>query len=288
MKPGVFEYVKADSIESVLAALRQYDGDARILAGGQSLMPLMNMRMLRPAALIDVNHVPGLDTIRLENGFVHVGALVRYHMIEKSDVIHQHLPLVAHAVKRVADRQVRNRGTLGGSLCHSDPAAQMPLCAQTLGAKMVIAGPDGRRIVPAKDFFQGAYTTAVDPLEMLVEIIYPASTGAKVTLAQQTRRHGDFPAISVAASAQMQADGRWTDWCIGMGGLNDHPLHAGNIAGFLEDKALTPALIAQAAAMLPENIDPMDDIRATAEYRLSLAPIYITRALTALLQGDGR
>lgn len=288
MKPGVFEYVKADSVESVLAALQQYGGDARILAGGQSLMPLMNMRMLRPAALIDVNAVPGLDTIRLEHGFVHVGALVRYHMIEKSEVIRDHLPLVSHAIRRVADRQVRNRGTLGGSLCHSDPAAQMPLCAQTLCAKMVIAGPDGRRTIPALEFFQGAYTTAVDPLEMLVEIIYPASTGATVTLQQQTRRHGDFPAISIAVSVQRQVDGRWTDWRIGMGGLNDHPLPAGNIATFLEGKALTEAVIAEAAAMLPENIDPSDDIRATAEYRLSLAPIYITRALTALLHGDGR
>lgn len=123
---------------------------------------------------------------------------------------------------------------------------------------------------------------------MLVEIIYPASTGATVTLQQQTRRHGDFPAISIAVSAQKQADGRWTDWCIGMGGLNDHPLPATNIAAFLDGKVLTEAVIAEAAAMLPENIDPTDDIRATAEYRLSLAPIYITRALTALLNGDGR
>lgn len=164
----------------------------------------------------------------------------------------------------------------------------MPLCAQTLNAQMVIAGPDGRRTVPAVEFFQGAYTTAVNPLEMLVEIVYPASTGAKVTLQQQTRRHGDFPAISIAASVQKQLDGRWTGWRIGMGGLNDHPLPAGNITAFLEGKALTEGLIAEAAAMLPENIDPTDDIRATAEYRLSLAPIYITRALTALLHGDGR
>lgn len=287
MKPGAFEYIQARSIEEVLAALGKFEGDARILAGGQSLMPLMNMRMLRPAGIIDINGIPDLDSIRLEDGRVRIGALTRYHMLEKSPLIQEHLPLVAHAVRRVADRQVRNRGTLGGSLCHSDPAAQMPLCAQTLGAEMVIAGPRGRRKVAAIDFFQGAYTTAVDPLEMLVEIIYPATPGAKVTLAQQTRRHGDFPTISVAAAATVK-DGIWNHWRIGMGGLSDRPLPAASLCAFLEGKPLTEALIAEASRILPDNTDPIDDVRATAEYRMSLAPVYISRALTALLKGEGR
>lgn len=287
MKPGAFAYVRARSVEEALSALGRFDGDARILAGGQSLMPLMNMRMLRPAGIIDVNGIEGLDGIHVEGGRVRIGALTRYHVLETSPLIQEHLPLVAHAVRRVADRQVRNRGTLGGSLCHSDPAAQMPLCAQALGAEMVIAGPGGRRTVPAIEFFQGAYTTAVEPLEMLVEISYPATAGARVTLAQQTRRHGDFPAISIAAAA-MEEGGTWRGWHIAMGGLSDRPLRAARLCAFLEGKPLTAEVIAEASGILPEDVDPMDDVRASAEYRLSLAPIYIARALNALVEGEGR
>lgn len=288
MKPGSFEYVKADDVEAVIAALEHFEGDARIMAGGQSLMPLMNMRMLRPAGIIDVNAIPGLGDITVVGGDIRVGALTRYLTIENSETVARHLPLVAHAIRKVADRQVRNRGTLGGSLCHADPAAQMPLCALTLDARMVLAGPQGRRTVPAEEFFLGAYMTAVDPLEMLVEVVYPDSEGTIATLAQQVRRHGDFPAVSVAVSVRPNADGTWTDWRIGMCGLSDRPIRLHRPVEVLEGQPLNEALILKAAQRLDDGLDPPEDVRASAEYRCHLAPIYIERALVTLMQEAGR
>ncbi|WP_372069649.1 xanthine dehydrogenase family protein subunit M (plasmid) [Tistrella mobilis] len=285
MKPGSFEYVKADTVEAAIEALQRFDGEARILAGGQSLMPLLNMRMLRPAGLIDVNGISDLSGIRVEAGEVRVGALTRYVDIEQSPLIARHLPLVAHGIRKVADRQVRNRGTLGGSLCHADPAAQMPLCALTMDARLRLAGPDGLREVPARAFFLGAYATAADPLEILVDIIYPDAEGTLGTIAQQIRRHGDFPAVSIAASARPADDGRWVDWRIGACGLDDRAIRLDRTAAMLEGQRPDAEVIAAAAAaLLEDDIDPPEDVRASAEYRRHLAPIYVARAVTALVE----
>ena len=284
MKPGPFEYVKAASVDAALTALARFDGEARIIAGGQSLMPLMNMRMLRPTGIVDINDIPELDGIAVAGGEVRIGALTRYATIEGSAAISTHLPLVAHAIRRVADRQVRNRGTLGGSVCHADPAAQMPLCALTLEARLVLAGPQGRRVVPASEFFLGAYQTAVDPLEMLIEIVYPDCRGSLATLAQQVRRHGDFPIVSVAASARPNADGTWTQLKIGMCGLSDRPLELHDAVAALEGRKLDADVVRKVSGLVGENIDPPTDVRATAEYRRHLAPIYLEKALTMLLQ----
>lgn len=284
MKPGIFEFVKAVSVDSALTALARFEGEARIIAGGQSLMPLMNMRMMRPAAIVDVNGIPELDRIVVADGEVRIGALTRYAAIEGSATIAIHLPLLAYAIRRVADRQVRNRGTLGGSLCHADPAAQMPLCALTLGARMVLVGPQGRRVIPASAFFLGAYQTAADPLEMLVEIVYPDCRGTLATLSQQVRRHGDFPIVSVAAAGRPNADGTWSHWKIGICGLSDRPLALNDAAAALEGKRLDAELAREVSSLLGKDIDPPSDVRATAEYRRHLAPIYLEKALTMLLQ----
>lgn len=290
MKPASFEYVRAGTVQEAVAALSRFDGEARLLAGGQSLMPLMNMRMLRPAGIVDINGVNELAGIRHEDGRVVIGALTRYEAIEHSEIVAAHLPLVSVAIRKVADRQVRNRGTLGGSLCHSDPAAQMPLCARTLGATMTVIGPDGQRDIPAEEFFVGPYETAVDPLEVLVAISYPASTGATARLMQQVRRHGDFPIVSIALSVQRGERGTWSHWRIGMCGLSmtARPLEA--VAELLEGKRLTPGLIREAAQMtlhaMPEEDTP-EDVRATGEYRRHLAPVYVERALSSLIKETG-
>jgi carbon-monoxide dehydrogenase medium subunit len=238
MKPASFEYVRAGTVQEALAALVRFDGEARVLAGGQSLMPLMNMRMLRPAGIVDINGIGELAGIRREEGKVVIGALTRYEAIEHSEVVAAHLPLVAVAIRKVADRQVRNRGTLGGSLCHSDPAAQMPLCARTLRATMTVVGPNGRREIPAEEFFVGPYETAVDPLEVLVAISYPDSTGATARLMQQVRRHGDFPTVSIALSAQRAERDTWSNWRIGMCGLGMTARTLDAVAELLEGKRL--------------------------------------------------
>jgi carbon-monoxide dehydrogenase medium subunit len=282
MKPPAFDYVAASTIEEALAALQTFGGDARLLAGGQSLMPLLNMRLLRPAGIIDVNHVPGLDFIRLDDGKLRIGALTRYATLEASAIVATHLPLVALAVRKVGDRQVRNRGTLGGSLCHAEPTAQMPLCAVTLGAELLVAGPEGRRVVPAEAFFHFPYTTDLDPLEMLLEIAYPDCRGRIVALEQHIRRHGDFSAVSVAASGEPDGAGGWREIRIGLGGLHDHPVAAMALTEFLKGRRLEPGVIAEAAALVLEDLDPPSDIRASAEYRRELAPIYVERVLTRL------
>jgi carbon-monoxide dehydrogenase medium subunit len=282
MKPPAFDYVRASTIEEALSALQTFGGDARLLAGGQSLMPLLNMRLLRPAGIIDMNRIPGLDFIRLADGEVRIGALTRYATIEGSAVVDDTLPLVAEAVRRVGDRQVRNRGTLGGSLCHAEPAAQMPLCAVTLGARMLVAGPNGRRVIPAEQFFHFPYTTDLDPLEMLLEIVYPDCRGRLSALEQHIRRHGDFAVVSVAVSGVPDDADGWRDIRIGLGGLQDHPVLAPVLSEFLKGKALEPEVIAEAAALVLDTIEPQSDVRASAEYRQVLAPIYVERALTKL------
>lgn len=285
MKPTSFDYVKAESIEAAIHALERFGEDARILAGGQSLMPLMNMRMLRPSGIVDINSIPGLDGIRLIDGRVRIGALTRYVTIEHSDLVEGHLPLLFTAIRKVADRQVRNRGTLGGSICHADPAAQMPLCALTLGARMILCGPTGERSVPAEDFFQGPYTTAVKPFEVLTGIDYPDCAGHVSSLVQQTRKHGDFPVVSVAMSSVRNPEGLWKNWCIGVCGLALRPVLLKRAAALLEAKTLSASLIEEAANLLEDDVDPPEDLRASSQYRLHLVPIYIRRAI-AELAGD--
>ena len=288
MKPGNFKYVKAQSVEAVIAALKRFEGDARILAGGQSLMPLMNMRMLRPGGIIDANGIPGLDQIAVANGEVRIGALTRYVTLEESETIERHLPLVYHAIRRVADRQVRNRGTLGGSLCHADPAAQMPLCALTLGARMVLVGPEGTRVVDAIDFLQGPYLTTVTDLEMLVEIIYPDCQGTTGALAQQVQRHGDFPTVSVTVSATPNGDKTWSNWRVGACGLAEKAILLSDVMKALEGQILDASLISHAATCIGDDVDPPSDVRASADYRRHLGPIYVQKALQTLLQESSK
>ena len=160
MKPAPFEYVAVDTVAAAVAALERYDGNARCLAGGQSLVALLNMRLMRPSAVVDLNRVPGLDGIGPLGTGVRIGALTRYAALERSSVVAQKLPLLARAVPFVGDRQVRNRGTFGGALCHADPSGEMALVAVTLGATLEVAGPGGTRRITAGDFFLGPYTTA--------------------------------------------------------------------------------------------------------------------------------
>lgn len=285
MKPAPFEYVAPTTIEDALEAMQEFDSNARFLAGGQSLVPLLSMRVMRPEGIIDLNGISGLDEIHVNDEKVRIGAMTRYTAIETSSELAAHLPLLVKAVRRVADRQVRNRGTLGGSICHAEPAAQMPLCAVALGAELLVASTEGRRVIAADAFFQHAYTTALAPHELLLEIVFPSGRGTMTALAQHTRRHGDFPLVSVAAVGRAERDGTWHDLRLGLGGVADHPICARSASAFLEGKALYPETVKTAATFAIEAIDPPSDSRASAEYRRHLAPIYVERALNELMNG---
>ena len=282
MKPAPLEYLTALTVEEALAALARFDGNVRLLAGGQSLVPLLSMRLLRPMAVVDINRIPGLDRIVTADGVVRVGALARYSALEASPVIRERVPLLAKAIPFVGDRQIRNRGTLGGALCHADPAGEMALCAVTLGARLRIVGHSGLRELDAEAFFQGPYTTALEPNEMLETVEFPDGAGTEAVVVEHARRHGDFAVVSVAATGLRAPDGSWRWMRIGLGAVADRARYARRASEGLAGTRLQPADVTAAAARCLEEAGPTSDVRASAEYRRHLVPILVERALEDL------
>lgn len=284
MKPAPFEYLAASTSEEALAALTRFGGNARLLAGGQSLVPLLSMRLVRPTAVIDINGIPGLDQVVAGDSVVRVGALARYSALEASAVIRERVPLLARAVPYVGDRQIRNRGTLGGALCHADPAGEMALCAVTLGARLHVAGAAGRRALDAEAFFQGLYATALEPTEMLEVVQFPDGAGTEAVVVEHARRHGDFAVVSVAATGLPAPDRTWRWIRIGLGAVADRPRYARRASEGLAGTRLEPGDVEAAAARCLEDAEPASDVRSSAEYRRHLVPILVERALGALAQ----
>ena len=282
MKPAPLEYLAAATTEEALAALARFEADARLLAGGQSLVPLLSMRLVRPTAVIDINGLSGLGHITADGGVVRVGALARYSALEASPVVRERLPLLARAVPFVGDRQIRNRGTLGGALCHADPAGEMALCAVTLGARLRIVSRASRRELGAEEFFQGPYTTALEPTEMLDEVEFPDGAGTEAIVVEHVRRHGDFAVVSVAATGLPAPDGSWRWIRIGLGAVADRARFARSASAGLAGTHLQPPDVEAAAARCLEEADPVSDVRASAEYRRHLVPILVERALSEL------
>jgi aerobic carbon-monoxide dehydrogenase medium subunit len=257
--------------------LDRWEGGARLLAGGQSLVPLLNMRLLQPEAIIDVNRIAGLDEIREDNGLVRIGALARYSSVEWSPVVGSRLPLLSEIVKFIGDRQVRTRGTVGGSLAHADPTGEMALASLALDATIVVNGPTGTREVAARDFFLGPYATVLEPAEMIAEVRFPHHPMV-TAFAEHARRHGDFCVISVAALGEPEGDG-WGTVRIALGGASYRPFVADEASALLSSTMLDDEAIEAAAAACAEAADPADDIRASADYRAHLVPIYVRRVL---------
>lgn len=285
MKPADFLYHRPASVEDAVRLLDEYDGGARILAGGQSLMPMMNMRLWRPQALIDINRIDGLDRIdALPSGETLLGARLRYHQIEESALIVRRLPLLAEVVTHVGDRQVRNRGTLGGSLVQADPAGNMPLATLTLGARLRLRSRRGTREVRVEAFFQGAYAAAIEPDEMLVELIFPPHP-ASSAFVEVARRHNDFAVLAIAVAGDRGPDGRWTGMRIGLGALHDTPVLAHAAMAAIEGSGLSDAAVQRAAEAVLADIRPQSDMRASADYRRHLAPIHLSRILARLRDG---
>jgi carbon-monoxide dehydrogenase medium subunit len=283
VKPAALEYRRATSPTEAVSLLERYDGTARLLAGGQSLVPLLSMRLVRPAAVVDINSISDLDGVSpTDDGAVSIGALARYSTLERSPLVHAGAPLVARAIPFVGDRQIRNRGTIGGALCHADPSGEMALCAVTLGATLRLLGPASERRISAEDFFQGPYTTAAQPSEMLLDVTVPDGTGTIATLAEHARRHGDFAVVSAAAVGAPGHDGTWRWVRIGLGGVADRPVYARRASEQLASHRLDTDAIRAASRAALEVADPPSDVRASAEYRRHLIPIYVERALLAL------
>lgn len=281
MKPGPFGYHQATSVPDAVRLLSSYEGTARLIAGGQSLVPMLNMRLIQPDALVDVNGLGELAQIRTSGDTTALGALVRYTTIEQSPVIAGRLGLLARMVHHIGDRQVRNRGTIGGSLAQGDPTGEMPLACLVLGASVKVTGPAGRRELPVAHLYQGSYATVLDPCDVLTEVIFPRAP-AHFAFAEQCRRHNDFAVVSVAAVGDRQPDGTWTGVRVALGGVADQPLLATAAGEIASGSRLADETIADAAQAALEVADPPSDVRASADYRRHLVPVYVRRVLTEL------
>ena len=208
MKPAPFAYAKARSLDDAIRLIGEHKGEAKLLAGGQSLIATLNMRLSSPSLLVDINGVAGLDGISVKNGVVEIGALTRHVTLERSSDIAKHAPLIALAMPHIAHPAIRNRGTIGGSIAYADPAAELPACLVALDGEIDIAGPKGKRSVKAGDFFKGLFETALGPHDVLSAIRLPAATAdTRVGFAELARRHGDYALVGLAASRKGERQG---------------------------------------------------------------------------------
>jgi carbon-monoxide dehydrogenase medium subunit len=281
VKPAAFAYHRPTSVAEAVAHLAGYEGQARVLAGGQSLVPMLNMRLWRPSALIDINELDELDEITMHGDRTVLGALVRYATLERSGLVAERLPLLSRVVRHIGDRQVRNRGTIGGALVQGDPTGEMPLACLVLGAVVTATGPNGTRRIGLADFYTGSYATVLELDELITAVEFPAHP-QHVAFAELCRKHNDFAVLSVAATGNRDADGRWSDVRIALGGVADSPVLAAAAGDALAGTQLTDADLDVAAQAALEVVDPPTDVRASAEYRRHLVPVYVRRVLTEL------
>lgn len=283
MKPAAFAYYAPRSLAEALTLASQYADDGKLLAGGQSLMPALNFRLLTPAALIDLNRVEGLAGITATpDGGLAIGALTRHRAVETSAAIALRCPLLSAAMPHVAHVQIRNRGTIGGSLSHADPAAEMPAIALACDAQMRVANQRGERLVPAADFFRGLFTTALDAGDILTEIrLPPWPRRRRWAFREINRRHGDF-AIAGAA-VWIDPDDAEPVLCKDAGivlfGVSETPVRVAVVESHLRGRRLTRSILREAADLAAAAVTPMSDLHASAEYRREVSGVLLRRAL---------
>ncbi len=282
MKPAPFEYAAPASLEAALALKARHGDDAKFLAGGQSLIPAMNFRLVQASLLVDVNGLTGLDYVRAEGGELRLGALTRQRRLERDPLVKQHAPLLHETMPFVAHPQIRNRGTLGGSLAHADPAAELPVIAVALGARIKAASARGERWITADDFFRGLFTTDLADDEMVVEVALPAlprRTGT--SFMEFARRRGDYALMGLAAVVTLDEKGVCQQAKLVYLNAGDGPVNARQAAGRLHGEAPSAQVIDAAAALASDTeINPMGNVHASPEYQRHLARVLTRRALT--------
>jgi carbon-monoxide dehydrogenase medium subunit len=276
VKPAPFAYKKARTLDEAVALLGEHK-DARLLAGGQSLIATLNMRLSAPSVLIDINGIGGLDKIEEKNGGVEIGALVRHVQAERSDVIARLAPLIARAMPHIGHAAIRNRGTLGGSIAFADPAAELPACLMALDGEVEATGPKGKRTIKAADFFTGLFETALGPQEILTAIRLPAATkDTRVGFAELARRHGDYAIVGLAASARGDGKGL-KDVRLSFFGAGDTPSRARKAEAALESGDVDAAVAAL-------DLQPHDDVQATGAVKKHLAGVLLRRVAKQLME----
>ncbi|MCU0974209.1 MAG: xanthine dehydrogenase family protein subunit M [Burkholderiales bacterium] len=280
MKPASFDYVRPGSLGEALQALSTHRNNGKILAGGQSLVPMMNMRVVRPGVLIDINRVPGLDGIRVDGGELVIGALARHSRLLESELVAKHCPLMVEAYHHVAHKPIRNRGTIGGNISHADPASEMPAVLVAADGTIVAKRTTGERRITAASFFTGPMQTALAADEMVVEIRIPAApAGQGWAFEEEANRKGDFAMAAIAATVLVKG-GKCERAAIAVAGMGDHAARLPAAEAVLKGKALDAATIAAAAAHARDSVDPSGSYHADPQYKRDLVAALVERALS--------
>jgi 2-furoyl-CoA dehydrogenase FAD binding subunit len=290
MKPSSFDYFRPSSLEEAFQLLEQYGDEGKLLAGGQSLVPILNMRLSAPECLIDINGLKDMSYIRHEGEWLHIGALTRQRDVEKSSLIREKSPLLSEAVPFIGHMQTRNRGTVGGSVVHADPTAELPLSLLALNGRAVIQSADEKREVELSDFFITYLTTDIMPGELLTELKIPVGAVSKGYSFQEfSRKHGDFALVAAACVVDTDSEGRITTARLALGGVDAVPILSEEAIGVLIGEKLSDSLLEEAGELASANVDPEGDLHASREYRLHLAGVYAKRAIkTAYYRSIGK
>jgi len=279
VKPAKFEYHAPASVGEALAILERYDGEARLLAGGQSLVPMMNFRLAQPRAIVDLNRIPELAFVEEEGEAVRIGSMTRQRRLEFDPLVAAKLPLLREALRWVGHLPTRSRGTIGGSIAHADPSSEIPMVLQALEGEIVARGPRGERRIPAQDLFRATLTTSLTPLEIITEVRFPAmSPLAGHAVEEFARRKGDFAIVAIAVMLLRDGE-RCTKARLATAGVGPTSIRLRDAEAVLEQQGLGDAAIAEAADKAASQVDPVSDLNGSAEYRRHLTAVLTGRAV---------
>ena len=281
MKLPQVGYEAPKTVSEALELLAEYEDEASVLAGGQSLIPLLALRLAHPAALIDINGIDELSGVSAAHGWVTIGAMTREYVAEESQTITDAVPLLAAALPLIGHEAIRSRGTIGGSMAHADPAAELPAVALALGADLVVRGPSGERVIPAAEWFEGYLTTSRRPDELLTQVRFPtAGRGTGISFQEVARRHGDFAIVGLAASLTL-SEGTITDARLALAGMSDVPVRAAAAEDLLVGERPSTELFDEAARRATGDMDPPADLHGSSDYRKKVAAALVRRGLRA-------
>ena len=285
MKPTSVKYQRAGGREEAVALLSEHGDEAKLLAGGQSLVPLMSFRLVQPGVLIDLNPASDLDHVGVDNGHVVIGAMARQRTVETSRLVSDNVPLLSEALGHVGHVTIRNRGTIGGSIAHADPAAELPVALLALDGEAVVEGPDGMRTVKGEDLFIGPMTTALEPTELLTSVRIPRSAaGTGAGIAELARRHGDFAIVIAMAAVHLDQNGNCDMARIALGGTEAVPARMSDAESGLLGAEPSDEAIEAAAEAAAGAVDPVDDIHGSGAYRRDMTRVFVRRALTQAVE----
>jgi carbon-monoxide dehydrogenase medium subunit len=282
MIPAAFEYAAPTSLDEAISLLQQHGDEAKVLAGGHSLLPLMKLRLAAPSVLVDIGRIGSLSFIREDGNTIAIGALTPYVALEDSDLLRRRVPLLAQAAGMVGDQQVRNRGTLGGAVAHADPAGDMPAVVTALGGTIVARGPNGERIIPAGEFFQDVFTSALSPEEIVTEVRIPATESAGQNYQKFRRRSIDWAIVGAAVSVN-RSNRSIGDASVVLTNVGPTPMRAAAVEQALAGQPASADAVRQAAEQASEGLDPSAELYASRDYKLHLARVITRRALEAAL-----